>query len=531
MGTFINTRRTDFKGKRGRNYVDKSGLIAYINSTLDEENRFTCVTRPRRFGKTMAASMLQAYYDKSISSRELFQDLEIARISPELPNLNKYLVLSFSVSKFLALANIPKNPGNADQVVDSIQAALLEDLHKEFPQLPIPANGDILKLLYEITQETGDQFIMIIDEWDCILREITDTKVQQSYVTFLRSFFKTVETRAVFAAVYMTGILPIVKINDDSVLNDFWEYTVLNPMGLEKYFGFTTDEVRQLCVSTGRNFDDVKKWYDGYIVGSEKNIFNPNSVIRAVTSGYYQSYWTTNRSFESIRDYISMDFDGLKDAVLGMLSGERAFVDVSLFKNNLANIESRNDVLTVLILLGYLSYDPDASEAFVPNLEVSMELANAVKTSNYGGITEVLSNSIPLLKDTIAMKEESVAAALEKAHDENSSVLSYNNEESLACAILLAYSAARSYYHIHREYPTGKGFADIVLIPFKNVSRPAIIFELKCDHSPEDAIAQIKEREYPRKVSEYTQDIILVGINYDRATKKHSCRIEKWAGD
>ena len=383
MGDFVNKGRTQFRGKKDPNYVDKTGLIGYINSSLGTEGRFICVARPLRFGKTMAVEMLRAYYDKSLSTRELFQDLEIARISPELPNLNKYLVLSFSVSKFLALANIPKNPDNAEKVVDSIQTALLEDLHKEFPQLPIPANGDILKLLSDITQETGEQFIMIIDEWDCILREIQDAKVQQCYISFLRSFFKSEDTKIVFAGIYMTGILPIVKINNDSALNDFWEYTVLNPMGLEKYFGFTREEVLDLCEKNEVDFDSMKKWYDGYVIGNERTMFNPNSVISAIDNGSFGSYWISNRSFESIRDYISMDFDGLKDAVLGMLSGERAFVDVSLFKNNLADIESKNDILTALILLGYLSYDPDVSEAFVPNHEVSMELANAVKRSGH----------------------------------------------------------------------------------------------------------------------------------------------------
>ncbi len=528
MGKFIGRCSNNFGEDKSGYYVDKTGLIHYINSTLNSKSRFTCISRPRRFGKTMALDMLDAYYNKAMDSKSLFTGMEIERLDPQLTNLNKFPVISFSAADFLTDATKDNYSQKLHELVSTIHDSLLSDISEEYSDYGIPVGGSLINYLVDVVSKTGEKFIMLIDEWDSILREVEDTAVQKSYIDFLRSLFKSKFSKTVFAGVYITGILPIVKIDNDSAMNDFWEYTVVNPMGLERYFGFTIEEVESLCSHSGFNLSELKDWYDGYMVGRLTSVFSPNSVIRALTSGYCRSYWTTSRSYESIKVYISMNFDGLKDSILELLAGGRCYVNVDKFSNNLKNIGSRDDVLTILIHLGYLSYDYTDSKAFVPNKEVEIELRNAVEASNYGRIAVAVSRSEKLLEYTLALDEQHVAEGLEQVHDEEVPILSYNNEESLAYSIRLAYSSSINYYKIYRECKAGKGYADLVFIPLPNVKKSAIIIELKYDKSVESAIKQIKEKKYPSGLIDYTGEVILVGINYDRKTKKHSCIIEKF---
>ena len=226
--------------------------------------------------------------------------------------------------------------------------------------------------------------------------------------------------------------------------------------------------------------------------------------------------------------YIQMNFDGLKDDIIRMLSGERVYVDTTEFLNDMRIVRSKNDVFTVLIHLGYLAYDGDTQECYIPNKEVADEMNNAIKATSWTLLAESIQNSRALLYATIAGKEQTVAQAIDQAHDENTSILAYNDENSLACVLTIAYIWARNEYVIHREYATGKGYADLVMIPRRNVSKPALVIELKFNHSIDTAIDQIKRKAYPSKIAEYTGEILLVGINYDKDTKQHTCRIEKF---
>ena len=275
------------------------------------------------------------------------------------------------------------------------------------------------------------------------------------------------------------------------------------------------------------DFDELEKWYDGYQIGDEYSIFNPNSVMMAVRSRRCRSYWASTGAFDAIAGYIRYDFDGLKDDIISMLAGGRCEVDPTRFRNDLSEIGNRDDVLTVLIHLGYLSYNWREDECYVPNREVAGEMVNAVKETKWGNIAETLQQSKRLLQATLNGDAEAVAHGVDSAHDENTSILSYNDENSLACVLSIAYYYARNDYVIHRELPTGKGFADLVLIPRKNVDSPAIVLELKCNKDADTAIDQIKRKNYPAKVLEYTDNLLLVGINYDRQTKLHKCHIEK----
>lgn len=521
MGIFINTGNEAFLSARNGEYVDKSGLIAIINSTLFSTRRFSCVTRSRRFGKSLAAQMLCAYYDRSCQSRELFADLEIASDPTFEQHLNKYPVIYLDLTSFVTRFR-------DDSVVSVIEEELMADIHANYPDVPVEAKDDLMKLLIRIASATGQRFFFIIDEWDAICREFDPgTKAMDEYVNWLRRMFKDYTANLVFAGVYMTGILPVKKYKTQSALNNFVEYSMVEPMDMAHFFGFTKDEVKALAEKHAMDFDELEKWYDGYQIGDEHSIFNPNSVMMAVRSRRCRSYWASTGAFDAISGYIRYDFDGLKDDIISMLAGGRCEVDPTRFRNDLSEIGNRDDVLTVLIHLGYLSYNWREDECYVPNREVAGEMVNAVKETKWGNIAETLQQSKRLLQATLNGDAEAVAHGVDSAHDENTSILSYNDENSLACVLSIAYYYARNDYVIHRELPTGKGFADLVLIPRKNVDSPAIVLELKCNKDADTAIDQIKRKNYPAKVLEYTDNLLLVGINYDRQTKQHKCHIEK----
>ena len=468
----------------------------------------------------MAAKMLAAYYDHSCDSRTLFADLQIAGDPSFEQHLNKYAVLYLDMSAFIGSIK-------DGSIVDRIKEKLKADIMAAYPNIPVPDGDDLMETLLKVNVATGHTFFFIIDEWDAICREyMPGTQAMDNYVNWLRRMFKEVNASRVFAGVYMTGILPIKKYATQSALNNFIEYSMVEPRNMAHYFGFTRDEVRALAAAHGRDFSELEKWYDGYCIGNEPSMFNPNSVMQAVDIGRCCSFWASTGAYDAVANYIRMNYEGLKDDVINMLAGGRCKVDPTKFGNDMYDIRCKDDVLTVLIHLGYLSYDWREDECYIPNREVAGEMVNAVMANNWKPLTNVIEQSRRLLQATLAGDEAAVARGVEAAHDENTSILSYNDENSLACVLSITYFYARNDYVMHRELATGKGFADIVLIPRKNVDSPAIILELKVNRDAKAAIHQIKERNYPQKVAEYTGDILLVGINYDRDTKQHTCRIE-----
>ncbi len=519
MGTLLNIGNAGFQSARNGEYVDKSGLISIVNRTLFTERRFSCVTRSRRFGKSMAAKMLNAYYDHSCDSRALFYDLEIATDPSFEQHLNKYAVIYLDMTNFLGELN--------DEIVSKIKAKLKAEIIATYPSISATDDDDVMDTLLKAHSATGDTFFFIIDEWDAICREFKPgTTAMDDYVNWLRRMFKSVNAYDAFAGVYMTGILPIKKYNTQSALNNFIEYSMVEPVTMGRYFGFTKDEVCALSDKYNMDFDELMKWYDGYQIGDELSIFNPNSVMMALNSRRCRSFWATTGAYDAVANYIQMNFEGLKDDIIRMLAGERCKVDPTGFGNDMFDIRCKDDVLTVLIHLGYLSYNWRKDECYIPNREVTGEMVNAVKTNNWKPVVDALQKSEELLQSTLDGDEEAVAQGVENAHDENTSILSYNNENSLACVLSIAYFYARNDYLIHRELASGKGFADIVLIPRKHVDSPAIVLELKVNKDADSAIDQIHRKQYPAKIAEYADSLLLVGINYDRKTKLHTCRIE-----
>jgi hypothetical protein len=378
-----------------------------------------------------------------------------------------------------------------------------------------------------IYEATGTEFVILIDEWDAIFRDDKyDDKSQREYIDLLRGLFKGERSMSFTALAYITGILPIKRYNSESALNNFYEFTMTAPDTITEYIGFTEDEVKGLCDKYGMDFEEMKRWYDGYNLDGV-HVYNPKSVTEAIMRKKIANYWTKTAAFESLKEYICMDYEGLKEDIVTVLSGGRCPVDTLQFENDLANINSRDAVLTVLIHLGYLAYDTETEEAYVPNGEVRYALSVAVKETDWTPVINALKRSERLLKLTWAGEAEEVAEYISQVHMENTSILQYNDENSLSCVITLAYYNAINDYTIIREMPAGLGFADIVYIPQNGSDKPAMVVELKYNQKAKTAIGQIKAKQYPKSLEKYKGNLLLVGINYDKETKEHTCEIEE----
>lgn len=519
MGNFIDKGNDGFASVRNTNFVDKSMLIEEVNSVMLTENRYMCVTRARRFGKSVAVKMLNAYYDRSCESRSLFDGLEISKQANFEKNLNRFPVLYLDMTDFVT------KYGDDEHLIDRIKHDICEELLSIYNNASMNANDDLMDLLVNIVNQTGEKFVCLIDEWDALCREGYETLMDE-YVDFLRRLFKGSKTEYVFACVYMTGILPIKRYNTQSALNNFEEYTMLSPAQLAPYFGFTEKEVTGLCQDASMDARQMKLWYDGYELGSEKAIYNPFAVMRALKRKSFASYWASTNTFESLIQYITMNFDGLKDDVVSLLNDIPVKVNSLRFSNDMHKIDCKDDVLTLLCHLGYLSYNTKTKCANIPNYEVRQEFETAIADSGWSDVNEALKQSDYLLSCVLNGDADIVASCVDKVHEQNTSLLQYNDENSLACVLSLAFYTARTRFSIIRELPTGRGFADIVLVPHKNVDLPAIVLELKFNQDADTAIRQIQQKNYGDALKSYFGDIVLVGINYDRSTKKHSCVIE-----
>ena len=521
MGIYLNPGNKGFwESIRSEIYVDKTGLIAHTNAKLNTEQKYICVSRPRRFGKSMALKMLAAYYSRGCDSAELFGGLEIEKDASFGEHLNRYDVIFLNMQQFLIEAD-------AGKVTEYLEQEVLRELKKEYADILIRENIGLAATLREIYVETDRQFIFLIDEWDCVMRERQESEdLQKQYLDFLRNLLKD---QPYVALAYMTGILPVKKYGVHSALNMFWEYSMTDQFDFEEYTGFTEEEVKELCERYHMDFAETGNWYDGYRFRRIHHIYNPRSVVAAMQNHALSNYWTMTETFEALKIYMDMDFDGLKSDIVRMLGGEQVEVNTLSFRNDMRNLASKDDVFTLLVHLGYLGYDAETEKAFIPNREILREFENAMSVSGWPEVMRVLKASEELLADTIAGREERVAEGLDRAHTEVASILTYNDENSLGCAIGLAYYSARKDYRIIRELPAGKGFADMVFLPLPHTDKPALVVELKYDKTAETAIQQIKDRHYAQALDGYSGEIVLVGINYDKENKDkpHSCIIER----
>ncbi len=524
MGNYLNPGNSGFSGIRNDIYVDKSGLIGLINQTIDTPRRLTCISRPRRFGKSFAAQMMCAYYDKTCDSAGLFDDLKIAEDKGYREHLNRYDVIYLDMTEAIGGASV-------EEVVPYIRRNVIRELTEQYPGVK-SAEG-FAAMLANAVEAAGNKFIMIIDEWDAPIREAYGRPgLQRKYLEFLRALFKNSGmTSKIFAAVYMTGILPVKKDGSQSAISDFLEYTMVKPRQFGPYVGFTEGEVRGLCEMYGSDFTMMKKWYDGYYFRNLDSVYNPNSVMKAIINDDFDSYWTQTSAAESLMGYISLDFDGLGRTVTELIGGVETEVDTKGFANDLTTFRDRDDVLTLLIHLGYLTYNEETRSAHIPNREIRQEFARAIRQVKRDDTIRRVRESEQLIADTVQGNEEAVARQIEKVHEEESP-LYYNNEQALRSVIKRAYFSYGDEYVMFEELPAGSGYADVVYLPKKNSLLPVLVIELKWKKSADSALEQIRDRRYPEAVKDYGSDILLVGISYDKdapaGERKHRCRIEKY---
>ena len=526
MGSYLNSGNLSFCGSlRSKIYIDKSELIARTNEVLCTEQKYICVSRPRRFGKSMAANMLAAYYDRSENTEKLFQNLSISKDESYKENLNQYDVIKINMQEFLSMS------GSVEEMLEMLKNYLVLDFEETYPKVRFRDKKNLIQVMKDVFSYTKCPFVILIDEWDCLFREYEqDKEAQRKYLDFLRAWLKD---KDYIALAYMTGILPIKKYGSHSALNMFTEYSMIDPGDLAEYFGFTEREVSKLCEMYGMSFEEAKTWYDGYkLVVHRKmkdewfSMYSPKSVVEAMLRHKFGTYWNQTETYEALKIYIQMDMDGLQNSVVRMLAGETVQINVDTFSNDMTTFATKDDVLTLLVHLGYLTYDSINQTVSIPNKEVSKEYVNAISTMNWHGVADSVKASRKLLESLWVMDADAVASGIEKAHEEIS-ILQYNDENSLSCTVNLAFYFVREYYTIVRELPTGKGFADICMIPRnQHLDKPALVIELKWDKSAVGAIKQIKEKCYGNALKDYQGNLLLVGINYNKTTKKHECVIE-----
>lgn len=517
MAVYLNTKSPLILYKELMNnpyFIDKSNIIVKINERIQTSNKYVCITKPRRFGKTSVLNMLGAYYCRSYDSKALFDSLNISKNASYRLHLNKYNVIH------LCLNDIPLNRHNYADYIAQINNSLINDIKEAYPAL----EGKSFEQASDILTATNDEFVFIIDEWDYIFGHELFPEHQGDFLEFLRNLLKD---RPYVALSYMTGVLPIKKYSTGSALNMFDEYTMLNDCLFEEYFGFTTQEAESLCQKQSKvTFDSIHDWYNGYQTKSGEKIYNPRSVVLALINGYCQSYWTRTGKMDEVLFFLKYNISEVRDDVVKMVNGTPVRIEIN--KEYTAGGErpsGRKDIYAAMIIYGLLSYHD--GEIKIPNRELMMEFESALDDEDFGYVAELVRNSTDILDATLEMNGDIVAAYLHDIHNSELPILKYNDENSLSCVVTLAYLSARNKYKIEREEKSGKGFADFIFYP-RRKKLPGIIIELKADSTPETAIAQIIEKEYGEKLKkEQVERILAVGISYDSSKKEHTCVIRE----
>ena len=524
MGTYVNPGNKGFCIARRGEYVDKTGLISLVNEAINSPRRLICVSRPRRFGKSYAAEMLCAYYSRGCDSRSLFEDLVIASHPTFEENLNTHNVIR------LDMTDIMHQAGDGEDAARAASRLIVEEMRLEFSELEVP--DSLTAAILSVVRHTGRAFIFLIDEWDAPIRERGEEETRR-YVDFLRALFKNANfTAEAVAAAYVTGILPIKRYNTQSAISEFREYTMLSPERYAPYVGFTEDEVRMLCKRHGMDFVEARRWYDGYELpdpsgGASLHLYAPFSVVRAMESGRFASYWTSTAAYDSLLTYIERDFDGLQDKVADLVAGERLAINPRKFDNDMREVNDADDVFTVLAHLGYVAYDEESDTVRVPNEEVRLEFVTALERGSHPEVRRLVETADETLRATLAEDAEAVAASVAAAHDSRVGPDWYNDEQSLRFAVKLAYLTAIEQYAEVEELPSGHGCADLVYVPKRYARIPALVVELKWDKPVESALDQIRSRNYPKVLRDYGGPVLLVGITYDTKTKRHTAVIER----
>ena len=494
-------------------FVDKSLIIEKINEVIDTADGYICITRPRRFGKSSVADMLGAYYSKAVDSKAIFDNLKISSCDSYKENLNKYNVIYISFNRL-------SDRGNTyDDYIERIKTNIRRDIVEKYPHIDVDKYFSISDML----ESLNDKFIFILDEWDYIFSNNLYEENQNDYLEFLRDILKD---QSYVSLAYMTGVLPIKKYSSGSALNMFDEFTFLKDRKYGEYFGFTEKEVIKLCEKNGElDFEELERWYNGYLTVKGIQIYNPRSVVKALQNSYCESYWTNTGAMDEVAEYLKYNTLEIREDVIEMVSGNEIDIHIDEeFRAGQKAPKTKEEIYSAMIILGFLAYHDGYLK--IPNQELMKEFEKALKDEEFGEVSEIINNSRKLLKYTVNRDEEAVVKLVHDIHNSEIPILQYNDENSLACVITLAYLSARDIYRIEREEKTGKGYADFSFHP-RRKSDTALIIELKKNETVQKAIQQIKDKEYVQKFKKEYNNILAVAICYDFNNKEHTCKIEK----
>ena len=538
MGTYLNsiTPYTLYKSESLSPYfVDKTLMLSELFPYVSAGNRHICITRPRRFGKTIMANMISSFFQKASDSSDVFDSLAISQLDDYRRYKNQYNVIRIDFSK------MPRNCDSYTQYIERIEALLIEDVKEAFPQVKIneaDAVGDILESVFV---QCGEKFIFVLDEWDFIFhRDFINEIDKEKYVAFLSNLLKD---RPYVVLSYMTGILPIAKYSSGSELNMFAEFTMVNSPMFGEYFGFTDDEVddlyRRYIVECDRQHKEksvtrkgLRDWYNGYYTKSGERVYNPRSVVFALQFNNLANYWTSSGPYDEIYYYIRNNISDVRDDLALMISGESVTAKIQEYAATSMNLSTRDEIYSAMVVYGFLSYLN--GKVCIPNRELMEKFDELlVKNESLGYVYRLAKESEKMLKATLAGDTLTMERILEFAHNTEVPLLSYNHETELSAIVNLVYLAARDSYRVEREDKAGTGYVDFIFYPY-DTTADCIILELKVDHTPDEAIAQIIDKKYALKFMPklagqkiYTGRILAVGIGYWKESKKHSCKVEE----
>lgn len=495
-------------------FVDKSMLIDGVSKRIGTKNKYLCITRPRRFGKSINAQMLGAYYTRGVNSHSLFEHLKIASTAECQKHQNNHNVI------FADMSRLPDFCSSYQEYISAVIEGLREDLLETYPALGRKQYSSVSRMFCD----SGDSFVFIIDEWDSIFYKnfITDAD-KNAYLTFLKNLLKD---QPYVKLAYMTGVLPVAKYSSGSELNMLDEYNFMNDTVYDAYFGFSEKEVRVLCDNHAGalSFDDLKKWYDGYYLSNGTSLFNPRSVVSALSRGVCLNYWTETGPMNEIANCIEQNTDAVREDIVKMVAGIPVEVKLEGYSASELQLNTRDEILSAMVVFGFLTYYD--GYLCIPNHELMEKYQKVLARDSMGEVKEIVDSSRQMLEATLAADSDKVAMMLERVHDREIPFLQYNDENALSCVITLCYLYAREDFIVAREAKSGKGYCDYLFLPKKS-GKPAIILELKVNDTCEHAIAQIRTKDYLEKAGQYAKEILLVGISYDKSTKKHQCKIEK----
>lgn len=512
-------------------FVDKTLLLEELIPLLCQEQRFVCITRPRRFGKTVMANMIGAFFQKGADSCDIFDNLLIAGKEDYKNHLNRHNVI------FIDFSEMPENCSSYSQYISRILSGLKQDLSNAFPELDIDKEKSVWDILTAVFEKNGQKFIFIMDEWDAVFHMsfITEDN-RKEYLQFLKLLLKS---KSYVELAYITGILPIAKYSSGSELNMFQEYDMATKIRYSEYFGFLDSEIDMLYERYTKNTvnpritrQELKEWYDGYHTASGERLYNPRSVVCALSDGQLASYWTSSGPYDEIFYCIRNDLEHIRDDLALMVCGESVDARIGEFAAFSMDLKTKNQIYSAMVVYGLLTYDD--GRVLIPNRELMLKYDELLQTEDsLGYVYRLAARSEQMLKATFAGDTDTMAEVLEYVHDTEIPVLSYNHETELAAVVNLVYLAARDRYRVEREDKAGKGFVDFIFYPLRR-NDPCMILELKVDHTPEEAIHQIKEKKYISRFSgklgelpQYTGRILAVGIGYKKKTKQHLCAVEE----